>query len=100
MEDTRTEASAERGEVKRSSLPLLLYVLALTTAVWLVVRYGLKAQLTQSLAQVVTRTGAEWVMYLLIALSVLSVGVMLERWLFYRRRAVDLEVAQDKLGLP
>ena len=30
---------------------------------------------------------SEWVLYLLLALSVISVGVMLERWIFYTRRS-------------
>lgn len=32
---------------------------------------------------------SEWVLYLLIALSVLSIGVIIERWAFYQRHAVD-----------
>ena len=27
--------------------------------------------------------GASWVMYLMIALSVVSIGAMVERWLFF-----------------
>ena len=34
--------------------------------------------------------GAEWVLWLLVALSVLSVAVMVERALFYWRRRVDI----------
>jgi biopolymer transport protein ExbB len=34
--------------------------------------------------------GAEWVLWLLVLLSVLSIGVMIERGLFLRQRAVDL----------
>ena len=37
-------------------------------------------------------------MYLLLALSVLSGGVMLERWLFLRRVALDVDVARARLG--
>src|SRR5262249_27412537 len=33
--------------------------------------------------------GAEWVLWLLVALSVLSVGVMFERWRFFYRRSYD-----------
>ncbi|HEY5947874.1 MAG TPA: MotA/TolQ/ExbB proton channel family protein [Kofleriaceae bacterium] len=35
--------------------------------------------------------GAEWVLWLLIALSVLSVGIMIDRALWFRRRDVDTE---------
>ena len=34
---------------------------------------------------------SEWVLYLLLILSVISIGVILERWRFYRRHAVDVE---------
>lgn len=34
--------------------------------------------------------GAEWVLWLLIALSVVSVGVMIERAVFFARRRIDL----------
>ena len=34
---------------------------------------------------------SEWVLYLLIALSVVSIGVIVERWRFYRRHAVDVD---------
>jgi biopolymer transport protein ExbB/TolQ len=40
---------------------------------------------------------AEWVLWLLIALSFLSVGVMLERAWFYRRHAVDAEAVRSEL---
>ncbi|MDX2090836.1 MAG: MotA/TolQ/ExbB proton channel family protein [Kofleriaceae bacterium] len=33
----------------------------------------------------VARIGSEWVLYLLIALSVISIGVMVDRWLYFRR---------------
>ncbi len=33
--------------------------------------------------------GAEWVLYLLVALSVLSVAVMVERAMFFSRRSID-----------
>ena len=35
--------------------------------------------------------GAEWVLYLLIALSVISIGVMIDRAIWLRRRDVDSE---------
>jgi biopolymer transport protein ExbB len=39
--------------------------------------------------------GAEWVLWMLLALSVLSIGVMIERVLFLRRRAVDLAAIEQ-----
>jgi biopolymer transport protein ExbB/TolQ len=41
--------------------------------------------MTNQLFQLFTRTGAEWVMYALLALSVSSVAVILERAVFYAR---------------
>jgi len=32
---------------------------------------------------------SEWVLYLLLVLSIASIGVILERWVFYRRRGLD-----------
>ncbi len=34
---------------------------------------------------------SEWVLWLLIALSVLSIGITIERWWFYRRRRIDID---------
>lgn len=36
-----------------------------------------------------TLLGAEWVLWLLIALSILSIGVMVERFLFFQARKLD-----------
>ncbi len=47
--------------------------------------------LTDSLAHFFEDLGAEWVLWLLLGLSVLSVAVMIERWLFLRRHAVDAD---------
>jgi biopolymer transport protein ExbB/TolQ len=41
--------------------------------------------------------GAEWVLWLLVALSVLSVGVMIERGLFLRQRRVDHDELEKAL---
>jgi biopolymer transport protein ExbB len=41
--------------------------------------------MTQQLFDLFTRAGAEWVMYALLALSVASIAVILERALFFRR---------------
>lgn len=35
--------------------------------------------------------GADWVLWLLIVLSIVSIGVMLDRYLWFRRRDVDTE---------
>src|SRR5688572_20003222 len=35
--------------------------------------------------------GAEWVMWVLIALSIISIGVMIDRFLWFRARDVDTE---------
>ena len=40
----------------------------------------------------------EWVLYLLLALSVISIGIMVERWFFYRRRSVDVDAVRDSLS--
>lgn len=40
----------------------------------------------------------EWVLYLLLALSVFSIGVMLERWIFFRRRRVNVDAIRDALS--
>ena len=37
---------------------------------------------------------SEWVLYLLLGLSLLSIAVMVERWFFYHRRTIDIDVVQ------
>ena len=46
----------------------------------------------------VASTGATVVLYLLLALSVFSVGVVLERWWYFRRRKIDLEAVAEGLA--
>ncbi|MBK8010382.1 MAG: MotA/TolQ/ExbB proton channel family protein [Deltaproteobacteria bacterium] len=41
---------------------------------------------------------AEWVLWLLIALSIVSVSIMVERLVFYRRHAVDVDAVRTKLA--
>jgi biopolymer transport protein ExbB/TolQ len=41
--------------------------------------------------------GSSWVMYLLLALSVASIGAMVERWLYFRKRGTDGEDVGDEL---
>ena len=95
VEHPESKPGAKSSLGGRSSLLLAVYLVALTAAVWGLVRHVLKVRLTESLALAVTAAGAEWVMYLLIALSVFSGGVILERVLFYQRRAVDIEAARS-----
>ena len=45
----------------------------------------------------VAMLGSEWVLYLLIGLSVLSITAMLERWLFFRKRTDNLDELRKKL---
>lgn len=40
---------------------------------------------------------AEWVLYLLILMSIVSVGVMVERWFFFKKHSVDVESVRLKL---
>src|SRR5690349_10447321 len=42
--------------------------------------------------------GAEWVLYLLVLLSVISVGIMIERSIFYAQRRVDVKALRERLG--
>jgi len=39
---------------------------------------------------------SEWVLWLLLGLSLLSVAVMVERWIFYRRRKIDFESLREE----
>jgi biopolymer transport protein ExbB/TolQ len=41
---------------------------------------------------------SEWVLYLLLGLSVASIGVIIERWMFYRRRGIDSARVRDALA--
>jgi biopolymer transport protein ExbB/biopolymer transport protein TolQ len=46
----------------------------------------------------VASTGATAVLYLLLALSVFSVGIVVERWWFFRKRKIDVETVGDELA--
>jgi biopolymer transport protein ExbB/TolQ len=46
----------------------------------------------------VASTGATAVLYLLLGLSVFSVGVVLERWFYFKRRKFDLGATSDALA--
>jgi biopolymer transport protein ExbB/biopolymer transport protein TolQ len=41
--------------------------------------------------------GSSWVMYLLLALSVFSIGAMIERVLYFRKRSDDIDELGDRL---
>jgi biopolymer transport protein ExbB/TolQ len=41
--------------------------------------------------------GSQWVMWLLVALSVLSISAMVERWFFFRTAEKDVDELADKL---
>src|SRR5581483_943445 len=45
----------------------------------------------------IAETTSQIVLYVLMALSVLSIGVIIERWWFFRRRRVDIAKLSDKL---
>jgi biopolymer transport protein ExbB/TolQ len=40
---------------------------------------------------------SEWVLWLLLALSVISVGLILERWVFYRLHTIDVDAIRKAL---
>ena len=42
--------------------------------------------------------GSEWILYLLLALSVFSLATMFERWRYFRRNSGDGELLRSKLG--
>jgi biopolymer transport protein ExbB/biopolymer transport protein TolQ len=46
----------------------------------------------------VALVGSTWVLYLLAFLSVVSIGAMLERWLFFRRHSDDADALKARLS--
>ena len=54
--------------------------------------------MVEHLARVLDELGAEWILWLLIVLSVISVAVVIERLIFLRRNRVPVADLQDKLG--
>ncbi|MGD0835228.1 MAG: MotA/TolQ/ExbB proton channel family protein [Polyangia bacterium] len=48
--------------------------------------------------QIMLRSGASWVLWFLGALSLISIGIIFERWLFYRARTCDLDATARRLG--
>ena len=77
---------------------LAIFLGILVFGAWLLIDVVLHLQLTRALSDAISVTGAEWIMYLLIGLSVLSVGVTIERWLFYRARVVDVDALRPQLA--
>ncbi len=53
--------------------------------------------LTETLAHFLERMGAEWVLWLLVGLSVLSVAVMIERGWFLRKNRVDVDALTERV---
>jgi biopolymer transport protein ExbB len=47
--------------------------------------------------ELLLRSGTSWVLWLLGALSVVSLGITVERWLFYRSRSGDLKALAQEL---
>ena len=44
-----------------------------------------------------SQLGANWVLWLLVGLSVISIGIMIDRWLWFRSREADLETFNREL---
>jgi biopolymer transport protein ExbB/biopolymer transport protein TolQ len=41
--------------------------------------------------------GATWVLYVLVAMSMLSIGIMVERWIYFRARSGSVDALADAL---
>ncbi len=41
--------------------------------------------------QILLQSGASWVLWLLGALSLVSVGIIIERWFYYRSRGANVQ---------
>ena len=53
--------------------------------------------IVERLAHILDQLGAEWLLYLLIFLSICSVALVIERLLFFKRNAVPVSKLQDEL---
>jgi biopolymer transport protein ExbB/TolQ len=42
---------------------------------------------------------AEWVLWLLLGLSLISIAVMIERWWFFRKRRIDVDLVRRELTM-
>jgi biopolymer transport protein ExbB len=47
--------------------------------------------------QLFLRSGADWILWLLVGLSLISLAVVIERWLYYRSQSTDLRQLAEKL---
>ena len=97
MGESQPPSLLPRRLVSSSSPLLATYIGVLVIGIWLLMHVVFRLRLTEVLSQAIAVTGAEWIMYLLIGLSVLSVGVTIERWMFYRKHAVDVEPLKHRL---
>jgi biopolymer transport protein ExbB len=97
LEARESNSSSSRNATFGGRLAVLVYLVSLVATTWAILQWVLGVQLTAFLSQAVSASGAEWVMYVLIGLSLLSVGVMFERWFFYQRRRVEVEPARKAL---
>ncbi len=52
---------------------------------------------TESVKEILLRTGANWVLWLLAVLSLVSLIIVVERWLFFRSRDADLHTLAQRL---
>lgn len=97
MSDSQEPTSLRVGLLGDSGPRLAILLVGLVVGIWLLIDVVLGLQLTEVLSTAIAVSGAEWIMYLLIGLSVLSVGVTIERWMFYRGHSVDAESLRDRL---
>jgi len=47
--------------------------------------------------QILLQSGASWVLWLLAALSLISVGIIIERWFYYRSRGANVQPLAEQL---
>src|SRR5438132_1441441 len=45
----------------------------------------------------VAQVGGQFVLYILIALSVVSIGIIFDRWIYFRRRQIDTAALGSRL---
>ena len=98
MGELQEPVSPDQGPMPGSGLRLTVLFGVVVAGAWLLIDVVLHLQLTQVLSAAIAVTGAEWIMYLLIGLSVLSMGVTIERWLFYRGRQIDIQHLRERFS--
>ena len=54
--------------------------------------------MVERLSNLLDAAGAEWILWLLLLLSIASIAVIVERFIFLRRRKVDLDVLSNRLS--